>query len=477
MDNPANFPPEAVSAGNLSKFIQDSLKGNFYSITGECKDAHQWPDSSWNFDLVSKEALNGNVHFIPCRIWPDGQKRIDKGLRDGGSSLEKVLTDGMNLTVRGETKMWNNRLQFRTLEISSTFVRDGRFHRDKIALLERVRGRYPQHDRLYREHEKVHSPSAEGVPKLATGLERVMVIAPENARGTNDFKRQLKSLNHARPAFTYEAITWSKEKAPNRLRSLLHSAPEHRFGLIVLLRGGGHWSELQVFDDEIVADLIATSHVPVITAIGHNDDVFLADRVARASYVAPSAAASAITKSLDRQFSQGNKARTEQRVASSLAEREEIKQQLADTKIELASSTNKSLTLQGEVASLDNRHKQDLLEMARRRVKGYSRIATALTVGSVVAVFFGASGLLEFFGLKPTFQAVLITRSTAIIAAWIITWRLEVSREKIKLPADKPLRIPLTEPDWMSEIKKVCTVHRLRKLQRHPPFGTKEGGL
>jgi hypothetical protein len=474
MNNPLDFPPETVSAGDLSKFIQDSIKGKIYSITGECKDARQWPDSSWNFDLVTKDAGTGTIHFLPCRIWPDGQKRIDKGLNEGGSSLEKVLTDGMSLTVRDETRMWNNRFQLRTLEISSSFIRDGQFHRDQMELLARVRDRYPGRPRLHLEHDQVHIDSTSGVPFPHANLERVLVIAPENARGTNDFKRQLAGHNSRRSKITYQAITWSKDKAPDRLRSLIHSAHERRYGMIVLLRGGGHWSELQVLDDEIVAELIAASEVPVITAIGHKDDVFLADRVARASFVAPSAAASAISKSHDMQFSNGLKAKTEQKAASSLAHLQEITMQLADARTELDSANKKCLALRSEAATLDGRHKQDLLQMARRRVVGYSRLATGLTLGLAVAGFFGASGFLDFFGIEPTFRAVLITRCTAIVVAWFITWRLDIARQRVKWPAARPMRLPLTESEWTSEIKKVRTVHRLRKLQRHPPFSTTE---
>ena len=474
MNNPLNFPPETISAGDLSKFIQDSIKGKIYSITGECKDARQWPDSSWNFDLVTKDAGTGTIHFLPCRIWPDGQKRIDKGLNEGGSSLEKVLTDGMSLTVRGETRMWNNRLQLRTLEISSSFIRNGQFHRDQMELLARVRDRYPGRPRLRLEHDQVHIDSTSGVPVPHANLERVLVIAPENARGTNDFRRQLAGHNSRRSKITYQSITWSKDKAPDRLRSLIHSAHECRYGMIVLLRGGGHWSELQVFDDEIVAELIAASEVPVITAIGHKDDVFLADRVARASFVAPSAAASAISKSHDMQFSNGLKAKTEQKAASSLAHLQEITMQLADARTESDSANKECLALRSEAATLDGRHKQDLLQMARRRVVGYSRLATGLTLGLAVAGFFGASGFLDFFGIEPTFRAVLITRCTAIVVAWFITWRLDIARQRVKWPAAKPMRVPLTESEWTSEIKKVRTVHRLRKLQRHPPFSTTE---
>ena len=49
---------------------------------------------------------------------------------------------------------------------------------------------------------------------------------------------------------------------------------------IVLIRGGGSWESLQAFNSEEVARAIFGSKIPVISGIGHESDITIADLVA-----------------------------------------------------------------------------------------------------------------------------------------------------------------------------------------------------
>ena len=67
-----------------------------------------------------------------------------------------------------------------------------------------------------------------------------------------------------------------------------------RTDLIVIVRGGGAATDLAVFDSRTLASAIAATATPVLVAVGHSTDRYLADDIAAYSAATPTAAAELI---------------------------------------------------------------------------------------------------------------------------------------------------------------------------------------
>ena len=78
----------------------------------------------------------------------------------------------------------------------------------------------------------------------------------------------------------------------SELKTILSKLRKNKLGLdsIIIARGGGNREDLMLFDNEIIAREIAKFHIPVITGIGHEDDLTVSDLVSDHRSATPTAA-------------------------------------------------------------------------------------------------------------------------------------------------------------------------------------------
>ncbi|MCK4700340.1 MAG: exodeoxyribonuclease VII large subunit, partial [Bacteroidales bacterium] len=127
-----------------------------------------------------------------------------------------------------------------------------------------------------------------------TAPQRIALISSETAAGYRDFMNQLLSNTYG---FTYyvklfHAIMQGDEAIPSLIKALdkiyLH---ENFFDIVVIIRGGGSKSDLSCFDSYDLAYHITQFPLPVLTGIGHEQDISVADLAAHTKLKTPTAVA------------------------------------------------------------------------------------------------------------------------------------------------------------------------------------------
>lgn len=240
---------------------------------------------------------------FPARVWVRAEVSAVKVRGGGHCYLELSQSDESGLVAKASAIIWASR--YRVLgpyfeSVAGSPLQQG------ITVLLRVQVNYSQ---LYgfslivddidasctlgeKEKERlatIERLKKEGLLDRQKSLEmtalpyRLAVVSAPDAAGYRDFERHLKgnAYGFVLETVLYEAVMQGAS-APESISDALKAAAsaEKPFDAVLVLRGGGSNLDLSCFDDYRLASAIATCPVPILTAVGHDQDFHICDMVA-----------------------------------------------------------------------------------------------------------------------------------------------------------------------------------------------------
>ncbi|MDD7986727.1 exodeoxyribonuclease VII large subunit [Lentisphaera marina] len=127
--------------------------------------------------------------------------------------------------------------------------------------------------------------------------EKIAVISSADGAALHDFLQVLNRRFSGKEVYLFP-VPVQGEGAYKKIAGAIHRCNLlEAADVIVLTRGGGSIEDLWEFNQEGLAYAIAESHIPIISAIGHEVDFTISDFVADMRAPTPSAAAELVVKS------------------------------------------------------------------------------------------------------------------------------------------------------------------------------------
>lgn len=226
------------------------------------------------------------------RSAPSGHKYFT--LKDGEAQLPVVMfkrqaqllrsqpRDGLHVRVRGKVTVYEQRGQMQlvaeTLEELGTGSLQEAFEKLKLKL---------GAEGLFAAERKKPLPA---FPRC------VGIVTSPSGAVIRDFLNVTARRHAALDVVLYPAVVQGDVAAAEIAAGITHFNRANNVDVIVIARGGGSLEDLAPFNSETLARVIASSLLPVVSAVGHETDFTIADFVADLRAPTASAAAELITE-------------------------------------------------------------------------------------------------------------------------------------------------------------------------------------
>lgn len=120
---------------------------------------------------------------------------------------------------------------------------------------------------------------------------RIGIVTSPTGAAIRDMLNILSRRSKYPEIFVYPVLVQGPDAPPQIIEGIKYFNNTDSVDVIITGRGGGSIEDLWAFNDEGVAREIARSHIPVISAVGHEIDFTIADFVADLRAATPSEAA------------------------------------------------------------------------------------------------------------------------------------------------------------------------------------------
>lgn len=265
------------------------------------------------FELQSR-LKEGVECLFPSRIWVKAEVSALKARNGGHCYIELSQSDERGLVAKVGAVIWAGKYRFIAPYFESV---TGAPLREGITVLVEVQVSYSQ---LYgfsliindidpeyslgakalERQQTIERLSREGLLEMQKGLAlpvlpyRFAVISAEDAAGYRDFMRHLHENPYGFEVSTelFPALMQGAD-CPSSIIAALDAVLEsgEEYDAVLILRGGGSKLDLSCFDDYDLAASVAQYPLPVLTAIGHDQDFHVCDMTAYEYVKTPTALA------------------------------------------------------------------------------------------------------------------------------------------------------------------------------------------
>ncbi len=228
-----------------------------------------------------RPAPSGHIYFT----LKDGEAQLPAVLfRKQASLLRFRPADGLHVLLRGKISIYEQRGQMQLVAEFLEPVGAGSLQIAFEQLKQRLEARG-----LFDPARKKPLPAFPHCVGIVTSPTGAVI---------RDFVNIVNRRHAGLHILIYPALVQGEAAAAEVAAGVVYFNRTRQVDLIVIARGGGSLEDLAPFNTEFLAETIAASDLPVISAIGHETDFTIADFVADLRAPTPSAAAELVTAAL-----------------------------------------------------------------------------------------------------------------------------------------------------------------------------------